>query len=131
MSMTSILKDVVDSPVVLAKDIAKVFTIVAKTDKVINTLVADRTEINTMLKAVLNGALAIGGDIATAIAAKGLNWTADTALVADVEAYFKNVIEAQLIPLVEKVYEEIKVDVVTPVAAPTAYAVAAGMSPTP
>ena len=131
MSMTSILKDVVDSPVVLAKDIAKVFTIVAKTDKVIDTLVADRTEINTMLKAVLNGALAIDGDIATAIAAKGLNWTADTAIVADVEAYFKNVIEAQLIPLVEKVYEEIKVDVVTPVVAPTASAVAAGMSPTP
>ena len=131
MSMTSILKDVVDSPVVLAKDIAKVFTIVAKTDKVINTLVADRTEINTMLKAVLNGALAIDGDIATAIAAKGLNWTADTAIVADVEAYFKNVIEAQLIPVVEKVYEDIKADVVTTVAAPTASAVAAGMSPTP
>jgi hypothetical protein len=129
--MTSILKDVVDSPVVLAKDIAKVFTIVAKTDKVINTLVADRTEINTMLKAVLNGALAIDGDIATAIAAKGLNWTADTAIVADVEAYFKNVIEAQLIPVVEKVYEDIKADVVTTVAAPTASAVAAGMSPTP
>ncbi len=129
--MTSILKDVVDSPVVLAKDIAKVFTIVAKTDKVINTLVADRTEINTMLKAVLNGALAIDGDIATAIACKGLNWTADTAIVADVEAYFKNVIEAQLIPVVEKVYEDIKVDVVTTVVAPTASAVAAGMSPTP
>lgn len=131
MSMTSILKDVVDSPVVLAKDIAKVFTIVAKTDKVINTLAADRTKINTMLKAVLNGALAIDGDIATVIATEGLNWTADTAIVADVEAYFKNVIEAQLIPVVEKVYEDIKVDVVTTVAAPTASAVAAGMSPTP
>jgi hypothetical protein len=129
--MTSILKDVVDSPVVLAKDIAKVFTIVAKTDKVINTLAADRTKINTMLKAVLNGALAIDGDIATVIATEGLNWTADTAIVADVEAYFKNVIEAQLIPVVEKVYEDIKVDVVTTVAAPTASAVAAGMSPTP
>jgi hypothetical protein len=131
MSMTSILKDVVDSPVVLAKDIAKVFTIVAKTDKVINTLAADRTKINTMLKAVLNGALAIDGDIATVIATEGLNWTADTAIVADVEAYFKNVIEAQLIPVVEKVYEDIKVDVVTTVATPTASAVAAGMSPTP
>jgi hypothetical protein len=129
--MTSILKDVVESPVVLAKDIAKVFTIVAKTDKVINTLVADRTEINTMLKAVLNGALAIDGDIATAIAAKGLNWTADTAIVADVTAFFKNVIEAQLIPLVEKVYEDIKVDVVTPPTTPSVGAIAAGMSPTP
>ena len=131
MSMTSILKDVVESPVVLAKDIAKVFTIVAKTDKVVDTLVADRTEINTVLKAVLNGALAIDGDIATAVAAKGLDWTADTAIVADVNAYFKNVIEAQLIPLVEKVYDNIKVDVITPPAAPSAGAIAAGMSPTP
>jgi len=131
MSMTSILKDVVESPAVLAKDIAKVFTVVAKTDKVIDTLVADRTEINITLKAVLNGALAINGDLATAITAKGLNWTADTALIADIEAYFKNVIEAQLIPVVEKVYADIKVDVVTPVAVPTAGAIAAGMSPTP
>ena len=131
MSMTSILKDVVESPVVLAKDIAKVFTIVAKTDKVVNTLVADRTEINTVLKAVLNGALAIDGDIAMAVAAKGLDWTADTAIVADVNAFFKNVIEAQLIPLVEKIYDDIKVDVVTPPTMPTAGAIAAGMSPTP
>ena len=130
MSMTSILKDVVESPVVLAKDIAKVFTIVAKTDKVVDTLVADRIEINTVLKAVLNGALAIDGDIATAVAAKGLSWTADTAIVADVNAFFKNVIEAQLIPLVEKVYNDIQVDVITPPVVPSAGAIAAGMSPT-
>jgi hypothetical protein len=129
--MTSILKDVVESPVVLAKDIAKVFTIVAKTDKVIDTLVADRTEINTVLKAVLNGALAIDGDIATAVAAKGLDWTADTAIVTDVNAYFKNVIEAQLIPLVEKIYDNIKLGVIILPAAPSAGAIAAGMSPTP
>jgi len=131
MNMTSILKDVVESPVVLAKDIAKVFTIVAKTDKVVDTLVADRTEINTVLKAVLNGALAIDGDIATAFVAKGLDWTADTAIVADVNAFFKNVIEAQLIPLVEKIYDNIKVDVITLPVAPSAGAIAAGMSPTP
>jgi hypothetical protein len=129
--MTSILKDVVESPVVLVKDIAKVFTIVAKTDKVIDTLVADRTEINTVLKAVLNGALAIDGDIATAVAAKGLDWTADTAIVTDVNAYFKNVIEAQLIPLVEKIYDNIKLGVIILPAAPSAGAIAAGMSPTP
>jgi hypothetical protein len=112
MSFTSILKDVAESPVFLAKEVGKIFTIIGKAD---------------------NGALAVSGDISTAIAAKGLNWTADTQVVADVEAYFKNTIEGQLVPLIEKLYADIAVDIKTPVAsvvAPSAAAIAAGMSPT-
>jgi hypothetical protein len=133
MSFTSILKDVAESPVFLAKEVGKIFTIIGKADKVLNTVIADQPEIKTALLNTVNGALAVSGDISTAIAAKGLNWTADTQVVADVEAYFKNTIEGQLVPLIEKLYADIAVDIKTPVAsvvAPSAAAIAAGMSPT-
>jgi hypothetical protein len=133
MSITSILKDVAESPVIIAKKIGEVFTIIGKADKVLSTVITEQPEIKLALLSTVNGALAIGGDISTAIAAKGLNWTADTQVVADVEAYFKNTIEGQLVPLIEKLYADIAVDIKTPVAsvvAPSAAAIAAGMSPT-
>lgn len=133
MSFTSILKDVVESPVLLAKEIGKVFTIIGKADKVLNTVIIDEPQIKAALLATVNGALAVGGDISTAIAAKGLNWAEDTQVVSDVESYFKNTIEGQLVPLIEKLYADIAADVkitATVAAAPTTAAVAAGMSPT-
>jgi hypothetical protein len=133
MSITSILKDVVESPVILVKEIGKVFTIIGKADRVLNTVIADQPEIKAALLSTVNGALAIGGDISTAVAAKGLNWTEDAQVVADVEAYFKNTIEGKLVPLIESLYSDIAADIKIPsvaVAAPTTAAVAAGMAPT-
>jgi hypothetical protein len=104
----------------VAKAAVKVFSILDKTEKVVDAVIKDEGPIKQVLQDVLKGALVTSADITAAIAGKGLNWTADTALVAQVEAYFKNTIEGELVPVVEKVYG----DITTAAAAPAPLAAA-------
>jgi hypothetical protein len=100
----------------IGKGVAKVFTVVDKTAKVLETVVADESTFKPALIATVTGGVKIAGDIAAAVADKGLNWTEDETLVADVEAYFKTTIEAVLVPEVEKLYGDIEADLDAPAA---------------
>lgn len=100
----------------IGKGIAKVFTVVDKTAKVLETVVADESAFKPALIAAVTGGVKIASDIAAAVADKGLNWTEDETLVADVEAYFKTTIEGSLVPEVEKLYGDIEADLDAPAA---------------
>ena len=93
----------------VGKAIADVVTIGVKAEKVLATVKADEAELKTALVVTLKQGVTVSADFASVIAVKGTSWTEDAQLVADVEAFFGTV-NSTLKPVVEKVYEDIKVD---------------------
>lgn len=90
--------------------VEKVVGIVDKTDKVLHTVVLDSSELKDPLIQVGKAAVALQGEFAAVIAAKGADWPLDEDLVVKIKAFFETDVEAIFIPAVEKVYGDIETD---------------------
>lgn len=98
----------------VGKDVLKVIeapvAFIVKTEKVIETIVADKADAKAILSALVSKAEAIGADGAKDLVQKGLNPIDDLATlqaIEDLATYVKTVV----VPFVEKVYGEVDQDV--------------------
>lgn len=95
----------------VAHGIEKAVGIVDKTDKVLHTVIDDSSKLKQPAITVAKAAVALQVQFAAVIAAKGLDWTADTDLVASVKAFIETDVEAIFIPAIEEVYGDIQADI--------------------
>jgi hypothetical protein len=94
---------VVESPV----------TLLIKTEKVLATAIKDQPLVKEVVVTLAKDGVAIAANLAAVIASKGISWTADLALVQEVESFFTSDILGKLVPVVEQVYGDIENDIET------------------
>lgn len=112
--MDNIFKEVGHGVEAVGKDIAHVIVEAveypAKAAKVMATVTKNYPSLKPTLTTVVTSGAKIGADLVGVIAAKGVSWTDDIALVADVEAFFKFITKT-VTPEVEAIYGELNKDV--------------------
>ena len=97
------------------KAVTKPFTFLAKTEKVLDTVITDQPVLKTLLTQTVVKSEQIAVDGLAAGGSKGMNLVADAQVLNDAEQFFvwfKNTV----VPEIEKVYGEISTDVKAPVA---------------
>ena len=77
--------------------------------KVLEDAVTAEPEVKTVLSEIVSQSVAIGAAAGTDVAEKGLNVVDDFATLQKIEAFAKYV-ETTVVPLVEKLYGEVKTD---------------------
>jgi hypothetical protein len=99
------------------KDVLKVVespvTLLIKTEKVLATAIKDQPLVKEVVVTLAKDGVAIAANLAAVIASKGISWTADLALVQEVESFFTSDILGKLVPVVEQVYGDIENDIET------------------
>jgi hypothetical protein len=89
-----------------------------KAAAVFATAIKDQPALKTALTTVAKDGAKIVGELGSVIAEKGINWTDDQALVSQVTAFLVSDLNGMLFPLIEKIFGELKTDVVATPAAP-------------
>lgn len=116
------MADVFGAIETVGKDIVKVieepFKFVVKAEAVIATAIKDDPEIKAVITTLVQKASEVGAAAVLAGGSKGLNLAEDSAALSQAEAFFEW-FKATVVPLVEKVYGEIKTDLTTPAATPS------------
>jgi len=106
--MEKVGEDIAKAGVAVAHGLREVFSIADKTVKVLSAVVKDEGTLKPVLISATQAAFSIAESIVKVEQEKGLNWADDTALLAQVEAFFKTTIEGMLVPAVEKVYGDLE-----------------------
>lgn len=98
----------------VGKDIVKAVeapvVLLVKAEKVIETAIKDQPALKSAVTTVVKDAVAISAKVAAVVGEKGLNLADDEALLEEIKQFFLADIETGLIPVVEKVYGEVKAD---------------------
>lgn len=101
----------------LEKGIARIFTVIDKTEKVLVTVVENESSFKTVLISECTQAVSLASEIASVLAEKGLNLEDDLDLLTKVKAFFTGV-TTTFIPAVETIYGQIEADVTSPATTP-------------
>ena len=112
MSVGSVLENVGKDVV---KGVEAPFKWIGKAEKVLATAIKDQPELRTTVITLVQKAEAITASGVKDVGEKGLNLQDDAATLALVEDFF-SYFQQTLVPIVEKVYAEVKTDVASPVA---------------
>ena len=81
-----------------------------KAEVVLATAIKDQPELKAAVLSLVSQATNVIGDVSSAVADKGLNLKEDTDTLAAAEAFFLY-FKSAFIPLMEKVYGEVKADI--------------------
>lgn len=103
----------------VGKDIVKViedpFKFVVKAEKVLQTAITDQPELKTVLTTMVQKAEEVGASAVLAGSSKGLNLAEDATALQQAQAFFEY-FKASVVPVIEKVFAQVKADVTSPVA---------------
>ena len=80
-----------------------------KAEKIIASAIKDQPEVKAAVLGLVKQATGVIGDVGNDVAEKGINLAADAKTLADAEAFFAY-FKGNFIPLVEKLYAEVKAD---------------------
>lgn len=81
-----------------------------KAEKIIASAIKDQPEVKAAVLDLVKQATGVIGDVAEDVAEKGINLQDDAKTLADAEAFF-TYFKDNFIPLVEKLYAEVKADI--------------------
>lgn len=81
-----------------------------KAEKVIASAIKDQPQIKDAVIELVKQAEGVIGDVAGAVATKGIDLASDAKALADAEAFF-SYFESIWIPLIEQVYKEVAADI--------------------
>lgn len=98
--------------VFIGKEVGTVFGIIAKTEKVLVTVIENESDFRTVLSSEITQSLTLASKVNECIVEKGLNLEDDLALLTEIKAYFMG-ITSTFIPEVEKIYGQIVSDTTT------------------
>jgi hypothetical protein len=105
-----VVEDVGHGIKVAAEDVVKFPSFVVKAAAVLETAIKDQPEVKAVLTSLVQQGESIAVSVTTDVAGKGLNLAADAATLALVESFFVY-FKSTVIPMIENIYGEIKVDV--------------------
>lgn len=93
---------------------------VAKAISVTATAIEEEPELKTVVQNVARDGVLIAAQVAKVVAAQGRNLADDAGLLGEIQNFFLGDIGGQLVPIVEKLYGEVKVDLSSGSAKPAA-----------
>ena len=100
----------------IAKGVEATVLFLPKAARVLDSAIKDQPAVKAAVLELIKQGTTVIGDTATAGAAKGMNLASDAKALADAEQFFQYFRDS-FVPLIERIYDEVKADVVPTVSA--------------